>query len=496
MSQPVIIGVGQLRNRSAEEHDAREPASLIAEAVELAFEDTGASSAIRGKVNALDVVNVVSWPYADLPGLLCEGLGIVPAQRLHSGVGGHQPARLVDLASRRIVAGESRVALVCGGESYYSLSTFRKEGRLPPWTRPPADVKMPSARTGVSDLAWKHGLSMPIRVYPLYENGLRAALGQTLAQAQRRSAEIYADFSHVAAHNPAAWNPTPLSPEEILTITPSNRMICHPYLLLMNALLNVNQAAAVVLTDTETARTLGIPAERWVYVWGGAGSKDSDDIMQRISYSRSPAMEATLDTTLAVSGVLAHEIDLIDFYSCFPCVPKMAARHLHLAEDRHLTVTGGLTSFGGPGNNYTLHSIVAMAQALRGGEGTTGLVYGQGEYITKHHAIVLATTPRSGKYPLSDPLPREIEEATPSPIEESPEGAATIETYTVEYNRAGQPERGYIIGRLADGARFVANTPERDVDTFTLLTEGSVEPIGLKGRASPGAEGRNIFRFD
>jgi acetyl-CoA C-acetyltransferase len=364
MSPPVIIGVGQLRNRSAEEHDAREPAQLIAEAVELAFEDTGAGSAIRGKVDALDVVNVASWPYADLPGLLSEGLGIVPAHCVHSGVGGNQPPRLVDLACRRIVTGESRVALVCGGESFYSLSIFRKEGRRPPWTRPPADVKMPSARTGVSDLAWKHGLFMPIRVYPLYENGLRAALSQTLAEAQRRSAEIYADFSHVAAHNPAAWNPTPLSPEEILTITPSNRMICHPYPLLMNALLNVNQAAAVVLTDTETARTLGIPAERWVYVWGGAGSKDSDDILQRLSYSRSPAMEATLDTALTVSGVLVNDIDLIDFYSCFPCVPKMAARHLHLAENRHLTVTGGLTSFGGPGNNYTSHSIVAMAQGL------------------------------------------------------------------------------------------------------------------------------------
>ncbi len=496
MRQPVIIGVGQLRNRSAEERDAREPADLIAEAVELALADAGASSAIRGKVDALDVVNVVSWPYADLPGLLSEWLGIAPAYRVHSGVGGNQPPRLVDLASRRIVTGESHVALVCGGESYYSLSSFRKEERLPPWTRPPADVKMPSARTGVSDLAWKLGLYMPIRVYPLYENGLRAAQGQTLAEAQRRSAEIYADFSHVASRNPAAWNPTPLTPEEILTITPHNRVICHPYPLLMNALLNVNQAAAVVLTDTETAQVLGIPEERWVYVWGGAGSKDSDDILKRISYSRSPAMEATLDTTLAVTGLQTEDIDLLDFYSCFPCVPKMAARHLHLAEDRHLSVTGGLTSFGGPGNNYTLHSVVAMSEALRRGEGKTGLVYGQGEYVTKHHAIVLATTPRSGEYPLADPLPREIEEVAPPPIEERPEGVATIETYTVEYNRAGQPERGYIIGRLASGARFAANTPESDMDTFTLLTDGSVEPIGLKGRVNPSADGRNIFRFD
>ena len=173
----------------------------------------------------------------------------------------------------------------------------------------------------------------------------------------------------------------------------------------------------------------------------------------------------------------------------------MAAHHLQLTQDQHLTVTGGLTSFGGPGNNYSLHSVIAMTGALRRGEGKTGLVYGQGEYVTKHHAIVLATTPRSGEYPLSDRLPKEIQEAMPPNVEERPEGPGVVETYTVEYNRTGQPERGYIIGRLANGARFVANTPDGDTDTYILLTDGHVEPIGLKGRVVPGTDGRNIFRF-
>lgn len=495
MRHPVIIGVGQLRNRSVEERDAREPADLIAEAVELAFEDTGKGAPVRGAVDALDVVNVVSWAYGDLPGLLAERLRITPSHRVHSDVGGQQPPRLVDLASRRIAAGESRVAIVCGGEAYASLNTFLREKKRPAWTPAPADAKLPNARSFTTDLLWRHGLFMPIKVYPLYENGFRAAQGQTLGEGQRRSAEIYSDFSRIAARNPAAWNPTPHEPDEILTVTERNRMICHPYPLLMNALLNVNQAAAVIITDDEMARAMGIPEDRWVYVWGGAGSKDCDNIMQRISYNRSPAMEATLDTTLAVAGVKASDIDLIDLYSCFPCVPKMAAHHLQLTQDRHLTVTGGLTSFGGPGNNYSLHSVIAMTGALRRGEGKTGLVYGQGEYVTKHHAIVLATTPRSGEYPLSDRLPKEIQEALPPNVEERPEGPGVVETYTVEYNRTGQPERGYIIGRLANGARFVANTPDGDTDTYILLTDGHVEPIGLKGHVVPGADGRNIFRF-
>jgi acetyl-CoA acetyltransferase len=493
MPTPVIIGVGQLRNRGTEPADALEPADLIAGAAELALADATATDALRAAIDALDVVNVVSWPYADLPGLLAARLGLAPGRREHSDVGGNQPTRLVDAAARRIAAGESRAALVCGGEAYASLATFLKAKQPPPWT-PAAVVKMPDARDFVSDLVYRHGLLMPIQIYPLYENGLRAALGQSLAEGQQESARIYADFSQVAAQNPAAWNPTPLTPEEIATVTPRNRMICHPYPLLMNALLNVNQAAAVIIADAELARTLGVPEERWVYPWGGAGSKDSSDVLARSSYSRSPAMEATLDAALAAAGVSVSDLDLLDFYSCFPVVPKLAARHLRLAADRRLTVTGGLTSFGGPGNNYSLHAVVAMAEALRRGDGALGLVYGQGEFVTKHHAIVLGARPPTHSYPRANPLPAEIV-APPPPIVEQPTGSATVETYTVAYNRAGEPERGFIIGRLADGSRCIANTPEGDADTFALLTGGAVEPIGLAGSVGPGPDGRNIFRF-
>ena len=131
---------------------------------------------------------------------------------------------------------------------------------------------------------------------------------------------------------------------------------------------------------------------------------------------------------------------------------------------------------------------------LRRRDGALGLVYGQGEFVTKHHAIVLGARRPAHGYPRANPLPDEIV-AAPPPIVEQPTGPATIETYTVAYNRAGEPERGFIIGRLADGSRFIANTPEGDVDTFALLTSGAVEPIGLMGSVGPGPDGRNIFRF-
>ena len=39
------------------------------------------------------------------------------------------------------------------------------------------------------------------------------------------------------------------------------------------------------------------------------------------------------------------------------------------------------------------------------------------------------------------------------------DGAGVVETYTVVHGREG-PERGIVIGRLEDGRRFLANTPD------------------------------------
>jgi acetyl-CoA C-acetyltransferase len=74
------------------------------------------------------------------------------------------------------------------------------------------------------------------------------------------------------------------------------------------------------------------------------------------------------------------------------------------------------------------------------------------------------------------------------PFTETPQGSATIETYTVLHGRQG-PERGLVIGRLADGTRFVANTPD---DAATLQEMVSREMLGSKGTVS-GRDGRNIF---
>ena len=75
---PVIIGVGDIKNRSTAVTDAKEPATLMLEAIQKAISDTSSTSNtdLQSAIDSVDVVKTWTWPYPDLPGLLAEKLGI------------------------------------------------------------------------------------------------------------------------------------------------------------------------------------------------------------------------------------------------------------------------------------------------------------------------------------------------------------------------------------------------------------------------------------
>jgi acetyl-CoA C-acetyltransferase len=169
-------------------------------------------------------------------------------------------------------------------------------------------------------------------------------------------------------------------------------------------------------------------------------------------------------------------------------VPKLALRSLGLPPDTVTTVTGGLTAFGGPANNYSGHAIVAAVRRLRDG-GQRAFVYGNGELVTKHSAIVLGREPHENGY-AGDPDLRDVDGDHPV-VRDDVRGAATIETYTVEYDRAGAPAKGYVIGRAEDGARFPALS--HDAATLHALVDPELQCIGRSGTASEGADGLTEF---
>ncbi|KAF2723013.1 hypothetical protein K431DRAFT_265670 [Polychaeton citri CBS 116435] len=505
---PVIIGVGDVVNRSRAIADAVEPLQLMVEAISNAFSDTCTSEIprLRNYVDSIDVVRNWTWPYTDIITLLSEATDIKPTRQHLSDHGGNQPAKLLDEAARRIANGDTKVAVLAGGEALASLLACAAARQLPPpgWTKINQNLEAafsPTTRRLDESLGSRHGIGAPIHVYPLYENGFRAHNGQSITGNHDQSAELYGQFAKVASTNANAWayGREPKSSSEIGTPSKENRMICFPYPLLMNAFNNVNLAAAIVLTNVELASGLGVPEEKWIYPLGGAGYSEGNNFWDRPNFHSSSAISRSIDGCLAASGLGRDEIDLFDLYSCFPIVPKLACQHLGLAIEnpsKPITLLGGLTSFGGPGSSYSMHALTEMTRQLRMGKGNHGLVLANGGVLTYQHAVVLSRRPPvSGhRYLELPPLEAPFEEEESSPrVVEVAEGEAVIETYTVEFGKDEKPLKGHVVGRLvSDGSRFLAN--HADHRTLKTLSSWSIDPIGRRGIVAHSAEsGRNLF---
>jgi hypothetical protein len=262
-------------------------------------------------------------------------------------------------------------------------------------------------------------------------------------------------------------------------------MVSFPYPKSLTANPFVNQGAALLMTDADTARALGIPEDRWVHPLGGAGADEPSDPRTRVAYHRVPAVDVTVRAVQELTGTTTDDYDVVELYSCFPAMPKLTRRALGRAATDPISVTGGLSFFGGPGSNYLTHSLAAMVERIRA-DGGTGFVHGVGMFNTKHHALVLRYRPRDdGVYPVPQydvGVPRPPV-TPPVPVVEDYVGAATVLTCTVMFDRDGAPERGAVIGTGAHGERVTAAVHDRD--TLARLTDGT-EPVGTDGTVSIG----------
>ncbi len=104
---------------------------------------------------------------------------------------------------------------------------------------------------------------MPIQMYPIFENAIRHANGETIEQHLKRVSELWSRFSQVAAGNPDAWLRDAVDAETIRTAGPSNRMVSFPYPKLMNSNNAVDMAAAIIICSARKAKSLGIREDRW-----------------------------------------------------------------------------------------------------------------------------------------------------------------------------------------------------------------------------------------
>jgi len=495
---PVIIGVGQVNDRDEPDKAGAGLDSLALMEAALHAADDDAGGGWLAALDSLGVVDQISFPeLGDVSSPLAERIGATPRICYKSAYGsGDSPILLLNEAANRLGAGQIQVAAIAGGEALRTAAR-RAAARADAGAPSSSDnaVRAVSMRRGPS-YRHRYGLIAPVDVYPLYENAGRAAYGQTLAQAQDESAQIWSHFSTVAADNPGAWLRRRVSPEEIKTVSAANRPIAFPYSKFMVANSSVNQGAAFLVTTLKAARERGIPDDRMIFVGRGAAAHEPVDVLARASFIESPSMAVSLRRALELNGLVTADLDFAELYSCFPCVPKMARRVIGWPLHRAATVFGGLTFGGGPVGNYMSHAVVSLVQALRK-RGRHGLLFANGGLATHSHSMVLSREPLGpNRFPQNFDYQSEADaiRGPVPPIEESYLGPATVETYTVFYDRDGTPRQGVIVARSTQGSRFLAKVPETDRAAIHWLTDGAREPVGAAGTAVKGPDGDTWWR--
>jgi acetyl-CoA C-acetyltransferase len=457
---PVLIGTGQVVQRAEGIDGALDAVAMMVQAIELAAKDAGLGSVPNP--DSIRVVNLLSWKYGNPAQFIAEDLRLTPREFGYSAMGGNTPQTLVNAASRQILAGEIDLVILTGGETTRTRARYRKANVEPQWrTSDVEPVLVSEDLTMNMPEELERKIMMPIQIYPMFETALRAQAGRTIDEHQKHISELWARFSAVAAKNPYAWSPKEYTAEEIRTPTANNRMIGFPYTKFMNSNNDVDMSAALIMCSAEKAEALGVPRDRWIFPQSGSDAHEHAFVSHRNHFYDTPAIELAGRRVLELAGRTIHDIDIVDLYSCFPAAVQLGAKSLGLDINSQLTRTGGLPFAGGPWNNYVMHAIATVATELREGIGTSGLVWANGGYTTKHAFGVYSTQPPVDGFKYD--YPQDQIDALPRRSLAAPADAAgdvTVEAYSVMHDREGNPERSILSCLLDDGRRAWGETSD------------------------------------
>jgi acetyl-CoA C-acetyltransferase len=487
---PCLIGVATETWHPDAGDEAPEPLDMWEQVVRSAFADAGATSDLLRSIDSLQIVYCQSWSYDDPVGRLAGRLGVDPKHRVYSGIGGTTPQLLVNEVAGRMLAGELDLAVITGAEALDTRRRLKKAGRRPDWSFPeqprsPFPFEAPFLDTEVAHEVFQAWLT-----FATWDIGRRASLGIEPSTYRGQLGDRLAAMATVAAANPKAWFPAARRADELITATPENRMLGYPYTKYMVSVMDVDMASALVLATHAEADALGVPQDRRVYLHAGVYATDPWYLAEHESYAWSPAMRAVLAETMRSAAVSIDDIAHLDLYSCFASSVNFAADALGLTDDRPVTVTGGLPFHGGAGSDYVTHSIATMADVLRADPGTRGLVTGVGMHMTKHVAAIWSTEPRT--------MDRGDQRATQAALDARPRhrivddgrGDATIATYSVVHERAGDPAWALVVAELADGQRCYAKALEPEL----LGAMEAEEWVGRRVELVDGGHGVNLVR--
>lgn len=449
-----MVGAGIATGNGNE--DEKEAAALMIDAVVAAGRDAGTP----GVGAAADRIMVPqgTWSYSDPGRLVATAIGAKGAATGLVDIGIPQQT-LINDALAAIVAGESRVVIVVGGEAKAREQRARRQGLTAAETDqggavPDFHMRRSDAEI-IAPAEIEAGIVVPVEQYALMENALRAADGQSIDEHRDAIARLWAGFNSVARDNPRAAFRAPMDAAAIAAPGPANRPLAFPYHKWHASQWNVDQAAALILCSVSAARDFGIPEDRWVFPVAGLESSASVSLSRRRELHAWPAMAALGAAAADHIRQPLREVDHIELYSCFPAAVRIQQRELGLAADRLPTFTGGMAFAGGPFNNFVLQATAELAGRLRRRPGTTGLVTTVSGMLTKP-GLALWSGHFRGSPPLVADLAEPAARATATvQVTSGYAGPASVVSYTVTYD-GKLPTRVAIIGETPSGERCVA----------------------------------------
>ncbi|HIG42500.1 MAG TPA: hypothetical protein EYQ14_18450 [Gammaproteobacteria bacterium] len=458
---PILVGIGQLLQRTDVLEDAKEPIDMMLGAVKLAEQDTGVNGLLP-QVQSVRVIRGI-WSYQNPARYIAEMIGSPHAETAGTLFGGNQIQSVVNHTAASILAGDLDLVLITGAENGRSAAKARKAGIKMSWKDAPGtyDRVFGALKSEHHEYEIARGISRAIQIYPMYDNARRYQRGESLQEHIIRISELWARFSEVATSNPHAWIRDKVSAEEIRTSSPQNRPISFPYTKLMNSNMSVDMAGALIMCSVGKAKKLGIAEDLWVYPWSGVEGQDHFCASVRDNFYTSPGVRLVGQCLLDHARLGIEDLDYVDLYSCFPSAVQIAAEELGLKETDQLTVTGGLTFGGGPLNNYVMHSIARMVELLRDKPGSKGLITANGGNLYKHAHCIYSAEPPVQDF-VHDNAQSKIDELPSRVVIPEYSGSVEIESYTVMYT-GNEPNVGHFACLTPKGERTWINTTDKDL---------------------------------
>lgn len=457
---PIVIGLGFYQERKDDPLDSLEPYELMVKAVRNAADDAGSPKLLK----LLDSISVQQgmWEYSNPAKLIADDIGCSSARSILADLGVLQLTPLFDLCNA-IAAGEQQLGVVTGGEAKYRDLRGKITGQevtniSQPEDTPAPDIHHKTPDPFASQLEADAGIFMPVELFAMMESALRQHQGLGIEEQRDKVAELYSDFSKIAAENPHAWNREVMSPEEIRNPVGKNAMLAFPYTKRHNSQWNVNQAVAIMVCSAAKAIELGLDDSNWIYPVSAVQSRHVVCLAQQQRLYSHPGTIMAGQRALALAQATTDDIDKADLYSCFPAAVQSFALDLNLEGVCPWSVTGSMAFAGGPYNHAGLDGAARMAEVLREQEDQQlGLVSNLSGIFGKQGIMIYSNQPAKNGFHFEDISDQVAKVDIPLPLDGDYTGPATVVAYTVIFNKETM-SHAFAICDTPAGARTVVKS--------------------------------------